>query len=186
MRVFYNPPPGSPPFAFEYSSQEFVFQPPDKYWKKVGEWIDGAAVMRKDGKGPAFDANGKPKTHKVFVWKWIPDDERNAALERGEVLRPQNYLDCSKGQLSVIFQGKNAEAAQWMKREDQFKSEHRDALAAMQSDFEQQVADLKRRQQAALRKLTAQVEQAESALQKPFTPPAPLTAQAENGRKAAK
>lgn len=67
--IIYQPPPGSPPAAFNVGGRERIFQPPDAYWKRV------SGRERVIADHPTKE-NKKIRGSRPTL-KWVLDEERN-------------------------------------------------------------------------------------------------------------
>lgn len=163
-RVFYTPPKGTPPLAFESSGLK-VFMPPDQYWTRVSEDYVVGLVWNDKLKEPVIDPKtGKPKEIKQTRKTWVPDKEKNELMEAGHIGKPKNFLDLSDSDVKHAFAQKS-ELTQYLVLESQLEAEHKRSLDRIKDEFAEKEARLIREHEAKLRKKRLELEAKERAVE---------------------
>ena len=172
-RIFYTPPPGTPPLDFEYSGTR-VFMPPDQYWKRAREPYVVETLWDEQRNEPKKDRRtGKPMEVKQTIKVWVVDEEANALFRDGHIGAPKNFLDLTDDEYQVLMRGadKNpivegtsgemTDKKRFLVSESAMVGQHERTMRELQERFDLEEVKLKRTREARLRKLRLEAEAAE-------------------------
>lgn len=150
-RIFYCPPAGSEPFMYEKGGIHII-QPPDQYWKRIKEpYVIGVVVDRATGK-TQMNSKGEPVKVTGERKKFVLDKEKNDEVKAGRRNKPKNFKDIDDDTLLLLGRGEYNEWKPYLKRESDIEAEHRNSFDELYREHEQELAVIKKAQEAALRR----------------------------------
>lgn len=131
-KLFYNPPPGTPPFEWLHAGTTYVMYPPDKYWIRGKETYTVGMVPLSN---PRFGASEKERYREFTREKdcWQEDVSKNELLAQGLAPPPRNYAWVSNGALSEAKKRKHAPLNSYLIKESDLVKKHENELAELES-----------------------------------------------------
>jgi len=150
--VVYEPPPGSTPFEFVYSSTTYTIQPPDGYWKKVPVKTKVGDILH--------PTTGKVLSEKfTFTEEWVPDPVKTATGKR-----PTNGLYVTEAQWTVMNSGAYDERKGYLRILHDEEVALNRATARVHADHQAELGEIKRAHVEKAKQLVIEAEKQADAL----------------------
>lgn len=132
---YYNPPETDeegkpfPPLVFESDGDTRIVMA-HRYWKPMQEEYIVEILMDKFGR-PRLDPKGKEIVIKQKKTVYVLDEEMNARVDSGEILKPSNSFQLSKYEFDLLKQQRYAKFREHIVSEESLTRAHRKNLADM-------------------------------------------------------
>jgi hypothetical protein len=167
-QLIYNPPVGSPPFEWQYSSQNFVVQPPDQPWKKVEEEYEIGPLLHPKLGTKMTEQNNHLKRIRNGVkygirQKWVVDEE---AKSRG--VTPHNTLWVTPQCYRSAKKARNAPLNEYITEMTAAQAQERKFMAEIEQETARKLQAAQKAQDKVLQEAALERERQKAELKREY------------------